>query len=125
MSSTCLQISSKHINTIKNTEAFAQSELMLCMFHALAKKFKELVFLHLPHDKIHEINRRRQSKIRTNYFKISNNFTVPSHPQTTPLKQIKNNDYNLSALMNQQSLILNFCHHLHHLHIATWVLLQP
>ena len=39
------------LDAIKNTETYANSELMLCMFHALAKKFKEMVFPHLPHDK--------------------------------------------------------------------------
>ncbi len=38
-------------NTIMNIATFAQSELMFCLFHALAKMFEELGFPHLPHDK--------------------------------------------------------------------------
>ena len=38
------------MNSIATLEAYSRSEHMLCMFHALAKKFKELVYPKLPHD---------------------------------------------------------------------------
>ncbi len=38
------------MNSIATIDAYHGSAHMLCMFHALAKKFKELVYPKLPHD---------------------------------------------------------------------------
>ena len=37
------------MDSIATTHAYAGSVHMLCMFHALAKKFKEMVYPKLPH----------------------------------------------------------------------------
>lgn len=39
------------MNAINTTNAYSNSSHMLCVFHALAKKFKEMVYPKLPHDK--------------------------------------------------------------------------
>ncbi len=39
------------VNVIKTTEGYAKSSHMLCIFHALAKKFKETVYPTLLHEK--------------------------------------------------------------------------
>ena len=39
------------VNAIKTTEAYKKTTHMLCVFHALAKKFKEVVYPTLPHMK--------------------------------------------------------------------------